>query len=375
MAEIRIEHVVKTYDDVVAVNDFSLTINNHEFVVLLGPSGCGKTTLLRAVAGLGDIDSGRILIDEQDVTHLPPKDRGLSMIFQSYALYPHMNVYDNIAFSLKMKRLSKQEIAERVQEAAALLHIEEVLNRQPATLSGGQRQRVAIARAIAGQARGLLMDEPLSNLDPVLRMEMRVQLKRLLRIVPTTTLYVTHDQTEALNMGDRIAVMNEGQLIQFDAPTTLYDLPATRFVAGFIGHPPMNFLAGQVRRRNGTLYVTIGQFVVEPIPLLVETLQDYDGKPIIIGIRAENITVLSEPADNALRATVTAIEELGARHLLTIPIGDDVIKVSTQPTFPARVNDNVWLRFPPEKIRWIDRDTGRTLIPDLEQLTAEQPPR
>ena len=370
MAEIRVENAVKTFGKVVAVDDVSITVNDQEFVVLLGPSGCGKTTLLRAVAGLGLVDSGRILIGSRDVTYLPPKDRNISMVFQSYAIFPHMRVFDNVAFGLKMKRTPKDAIQQRVQAAAELLHIEHFLERYPSQLSGGQRQRVAVARAIAVQAEVLLMDEPLSNLDALLRLEMRAELKRLLAELKSTTIYVTHDQIEALSMGDRIAVMRDGKLLQFDAPTTVYDMPADRFVAGFIGTPPMNFLEGQVRRANGSLAVYIGDHALKPIPEMTGILARYDGQPVIAGIRAENMEALAQPAEDALRVTVLVVEPLGSQNLLTIRIGNDIIKVSTHPDFRAAPDQDIWVRFPGDKIRWIDRDSGKTLLPDLEKLVS-----
>jgi multiple sugar transport system ATP-binding protein len=369
MAEIRVENAVKTFGKVVAVDDVSLTVHDQEFVVLLGPSGCGKTTLLRAVAGLGMVDAGRVMIGDRDVTYLPPKDRNISMVFQSYAIFPHMNVYDNIAFGPKMKeRVSKQELVERVRSAAQLLHIEDFLDRYPSQLSGGQRQRVAVARAIAVHAQVLLMDEPLSNLDALLRLEMRAELKRLLAEIKATTIYVTHDQIEALSMGDRIAVMRSGRILQFDSPTKVYDVPADKFVGGFIGTPPMNFLEGQVRRVNGDVHIQIGDFVLKPIPEMKTTLTGYDGKPILVGIRAENMEALNRPADDALKVKVLVVEPLGAQNLLTIRIGPDVIKVSTHPDFTVAADSDIWIRFPSEKIRWLDRETGKTLIPDLQTL-------
>jgi multiple sugar transport system ATP-binding protein len=368
MAEIRIENAVKTFGKVVAVNNVSLSVKDQEFVVLLGPSGCGKTTLLRAVAGLGIVDSGRIMIGMRDVTYLPPKDRGIAMVFQSYAIFPHMTVFDNIAFGLKMKRTPKNQTAERVRAAAELLHIEDFLDRYPSQLSGGQRQRVAVARAIAVQAEVLLMDEPLSNLDALLRLEMRAELKRLLAEIKTTTIYVTHDQIEALSMGDRIAVMRNGHILQFDTPTSVYDVPADQFVAGFIGTPPMNFLEGQVRRTDGKAEVYIGDFALKPVPEMNDILTRYDGQPIVVGIRAENMEALSQPAADALKVQVLVIEPLGAQNLLTIRIGADIIKLSTHPDFQTAPDQDIWIRFPGDKIRWIDRDTGKTLLPDLDKL-------
>jgi multiple sugar transport system ATP-binding protein len=368
MAEIRVENAVKTFGKMVAVDHVNLRVQHQEFVVLLGPSGCGKTTLLRAIAGLGLVDSGTITIGDRDVTYLPPKARGISMVFQSYAIFPHMNVFDNIAFGLKMRREPKDQIRQRVQSAAELLHIEDFLDRFPSQMSGGQRQRVAVARAIAYQSEVLLMDEPLSNLDALLRLEMRAELKRLLAELNATTIYVTHDQIEALSMGDRIAVMNRGRILQFESPTTVYDMPSDRFVAGFIGTPPMNFLEGQIRRENGQVKAYIGEFSLSPIPEMNEVLTAYDGQPIVVGIRAENMEALAQPAEDALEVTVLVVEPLGSQNLLTIQIGSDIIKVSTHPDFQAQMNQTIWIRFPGDKIRWIDRDSGKTLIPDLEKI-------
>ena len=370
MAEIRVENAVKTFGKVVAVDHVNLTVHDQEFVVLLGPSGCGKTTLLRAIAGLGLVDSGRIMIGDRDVTYLPPKDRNISMVFQSYAIFPHMRVFDNIAFGLKMRRMPKDEIKRRVQSAAELLHIENFLDRYPSQMSGGQRQRVAVARAIAVHAEVLLMDEPLSNLDALLRLEMRAELKRLLAEIKATTIYVTHDQIEALSMGDRIAVMRDGKILQFDSPTKVYDMPADRFVAGFIGTPPMNFLEGQVRRENGEMRVYIGDYALKPVTEMTEALRRYDGKLIVAGIRAENMEALSQPAEDALKVTVLVVEPLGAQNLLTIRIGSDIIKVATHPDFRAAPDQPIWIRFPSDKIRWIDRDSGKTLVPDLDKLIS-----
>jgi multiple sugar transport system ATP-binding protein len=363
MAEIKIEHVTKRFGDFVAVDDVTLTIQDQEFVVLLGPSGCGKTTLLRAVAGLGMADEGRVCIGNRDVTYLPPRDRRISMVFQSYAIFPHMKVYDNIAFGLKMNKLEKAEIERRVQGAAELLHIEDMLDRYPSKMSGGQRQRVAVARAIAMQSEVLLMDEPLSNLDALLRLEMRAELKRLLRQINATTIYVTHDQIEALSMGDRIAVMKDGRIYQCDQPSTVYDLPVNQFIGGFIGNPPMNFMEGQVQRENGQVRVRIGEFNLVPAAVMYPLLRPYDGKSIIIGIRAENMETLNRPADDALQVEVLVMEPLGSQNLLTVQIGRTTVKVSTHPTFEVVPGDNVWLRFPADKIRWVDRDSGRVLYP------------
>jgi multiple sugar transport system ATP-binding protein len=363
MADIQIENLTKRFDNFVAVDNVSMTIEDQEFAVLLGPSGCGKTTLLRAIAGLGMADEGRISIGGRDVTYLPPRERKISMVFQSYAIFPHMTVYDNVAFGLKMNKLDKREIEKRVRDASALLHIEDMLARYPSKMSGGQRQRVAVARAIAMRSEVLLMDEPLSNLDALLRLEMRAELKRLLQEIKATTIYVTHDQIEALSMGDRIAVMKSGQIQQYDKPDTVYDLPSNRFVGGFIGNPPMNFMQGQVQRQNGHVNVQVGDFHLKPSDTMQPLLKSYDGKPILMGIRAENMETLSKPAKDALQVEVLVVEPLGSQNLLTVKIGDDLVKVATHPTFRVTPGSDVWLRFPGEKIRWVDRDSGQVLFP------------
>lgn len=363
MADIRIENVTKRFDSFVAVDDVSLTIEDQEFVVLLGPSGCGKTTLLRAIAGLGMAEEGRISIGGRDVTYLPPRERKISMVFQSYAIFPHMTVYDNVAFGLKMNKFDTSEIDRRVHDASALLHIENMLERYPSKMSGGQRQRVAVARAIAMRSEVLLMDEPLSNLDALLRLEMRAELKRLLQEIKATTIYVTHDQIEALSMGDRIAVMKEGQILQCDKPEIVYDLPASQFVGGFIGTPPMNFMQGQVQRQNGRVHVRVGDFDVSPTDTMEPLLRSYEGEPILMGIRAENMETLARPAEDALQVEVLVVEPLGSQNLLTVKIGDDLVKVATHPTFRVTPGADVWLRFPADKIRWVDRDNGKVLYP------------
>src|SRR5919204_71104 len=251
MAEVRFQGVRKTFGKVVAVNDVDLEVREGEFVVLLGPSGCGKTTLLRSLAGLEKVDGGSVFIGGRDATDLPPRRRRIAMVFQSYEVFPHLKIYKNIAFGLRMQKEKKSVIRERVESAAKLLHIEDLLDRYPSQISGGQRRRVAVARAIATKADVLLRDEPLSNLDALLRMEMRAELKALLQELGSTTIYVTHDQVEALSMGDRIAVMNAGRIVQMDTPLAVYDHPADMFVGGFIGTPPMNFLSAEISMNGG----------------------------------------------------------------------------------------------------------------------------
>lgn len=363
MAEIKIENLTKRFGNFVAVDDVSLTIEDQEFAVLLGPSGCGKTTLLRAIAGLGMADEGRICFGDKDVTYLPPRSRKISMVFQSYAIFPHMNVYDNIAFGLKMNKFDKKEIDKRVRESAELLHIENMLDRYPSAMSGGQRQRVAVARAVAMKSEVLLMDEPLSNLDALLRLEMRAELKRLLQEIKTTTIYVTHDQIEALSMGDRIAVMKEGKILQYDKPDIVYDKPVNLFVGGFIGNPPMNFISGQVHREDGRVKVSIGDHIFVPAQNMQPVLSNYPHERILLGIRAENMETLKQPADDALQVNVLVVEPLGSQNLLTVKIDSDIVKVATHPAFEVVPGTDVWLRFPAEKIRWIDWENEEVLYP------------
>ena len=361
MAEIRIEKVTKRFGDKVAIRETSLTIADREFLVLLGPSGCGKTTLLRAIAGLGTADSGRIAIDGADVTYVPPGRRRISMVFQSYAIFPHMTVRDNIGFGLQMNKVDKAEIKRRVDNAAELLHIEDLLDRRPSAMSGGQRQRVAVARALAMEAKVLLMDEPLSNLDALLRLEMRAELKRLLADVDATTIYVTHDQIEALSMGDRVAVMRDGEIQQCDAPNTVYESPANRFVGGFIGNPPMNFLDGEIRRNGNSVVVAVADHEFTPAPQIAPLIRDVGGDRISLGIRAENMETLSEPGPDTVPVRVDVVEPLGAQNLLTVQLGGHRLKVSTHPSLPVAADQSLHIRFPEHQIRWIDPATDQVL--------------
>jgi multiple sugar transport system ATP-binding protein len=363
MAEVRFEAVRKTFGKFTAVDDVDLTVAEGEFMVLLGPSGCGKTTLLRCLAGLEKMQGGRVLIGARDATDLPPRRRRIAMVFQSYAVFPHMTVYKNIAFGLKMQKERKATIDERVRSTAGLLHIEELLDRYPAQLSGGQRQRVAVARAIATKSDVLLMDEPLSNLDALLRMEMRAELKGLLQQLEATTIYVTHDQVEALSMGDRIAVMNAGRIVQVDHPLAVYDNPADMFVGGFIGTPPMNFLEAEISANGGPPLVRLsgGSF-----PLPPAAARPLAGRELVLGIRAESIGVETESAEGLIRATVRVVEPLGSHNLLTVQTGDDLVKVSTRPTFFPEPGADVWLRLEPERIRWMDRETRSVLETGVE---------
>jgi multiple sugar transport system ATP-binding protein len=358
MAGIRFQTIRKTYGKVVASNDISLDIKDGEFMVLLGPSGCGKTTLLRCLAGLEQVDSGRVFIGARDVTDLAPRDRKIAMVFQSYAVFPHLTVFNNIAFGLQMQGLPKDEIKRRVQEGADMLQLGEYLGRFPAQLSGGQRQRVAVARAIVMQAQVLLMDEPLSNLDALLRLQMRAELKRLHEEIKATTIYVTHDQVEALSLGDRIAVMKGGRIVQCDVPMNIYDFPANTFVGGFIGTPPMNFFKGQVHTDGNGTSVTIGESNIFPTVGMASVLFAKANQDVLLGMRPENISLSAVQQANTLRAHILVVEPLGSHKLLTIHVDGELAKVSVPPDQAVSSGDDVWLHFDPEKIRWMDAATG-----------------
>ena len=363
MSQIRLERIHKAFREVRAVDDVSLTVQQGEFMVLLGPSGCGKTTLLRSIAGLEDIDAGAVIIGERDVTNLPPRNRKIAMVFQSYAVFPHMSVYENIAFGLRMQKLPKGDVDRRVRSAADLLHIGGLLERYPSQVSGGQRQRIAVARAIAMESEVLLMDEPLSNLDALLRLEMRAELKRLLNEIGSTTVYVTHDQVEAMSMGDRIAVMRAGKILQLGAPLDIYQRPVDRFVGGFIGNPPMNFLTAVIEQADDGLVAAIeGAGSVKVHPQHADQLGSYRATPVTLGIRAENIEVVDDaPADDRLGARVLVVEPLGSHDLLTVRLGNEQIKVSTRPDMAVRSGQDVLLRFEHERIVWMDPQSERTI--------------
>jgi multiple sugar transport system ATP-binding protein len=342
MARIQIENVTKAFSGQVAVDDVSLTIDDGEFVVLLGPSGCGKTTLLRMVAGFEQPDAGSISIGGRDVTDLPPRSRSIAMVFQSYALFPHMSVADNISFGLRMHRMARAEAQGRVEKTAAMMQIEQLLERYPSQLSGGQRQRVAVARALAMEPAVLLMDEPLSNLDALLRLQMRAELKALLKGVGSTTMYVTHDQVEALSMGDRTAVMNRGRLLQVDTPMMVYDRPAEVFVARFIGNPPMNVLRAVTRE---------GGVELEGHPLPLEPNGWAPGSEVQVGVRAEYIQMAREQGPGAIEARVQVVEPLGSHLLLTVQLGTQQLKATSRTDFPVQAGDSVWLTPEPAALR------------------------
>jgi multiple sugar transport system ATP-binding protein len=346
MSSVSFESVRKVFGKTVALPGVDLLVRDGEFMVLLGPSGCGKTTLLRCLAGLERIDGGSVRIGDREVSDLPPRDRNIAMVFQSYAVFPHMKVYDNIAFGLRMRKKPKPEIERRVKEGAALLQLEPYLDRYPAQLSGGQRQRVAVARAIVTDSPVLLMDEPLSNLDALLRLHARAELKRLHTDVKRTTVYVTHDQIEALSMGDRIAVMKDGEIVQVDSPSIIYDRPASVFVGSFIGSPPMNFLKCAARDGHA-----VGDGWEVPGP------PGMDGKPLLLGIRPENIRIGQGP----LRGRVIVAEPLGSHTLLTVQVGKDSLKVVAPADDVFKPDQSLQIAPEPHKIRWMDEASGKAI--------------
>jgi multiple sugar transport system ATP-binding protein len=324
VAGVTFEDVSKVYPDGTrAVNDMDLEIQDGEFMVLVGPSGCGKTTALRMVAGLEDISEGVLKIGERVVNHVPPRDRDIAMVFQSYALYPHLTVYENIAFGLRLKKVKKAEVDKRVREAGRILGLEPFLKRKPRALSGGQRQRVAMGRAIVRQPQAFLMDEPLSNLDAKLRVQMRAEVARLQSDLGTTTIYVTHDQVEAMTMGDRVAVMRKGELQQVDSPQQLYDHPVNLFVGGFIGSPAMNMVEATLKRANGGLAVEAGgqSFVLgEEVVSARPALKNHEGRKVVLGIRPEDLEDAAlapdVPADRRIRGRVELREALGSEIMV-----------------------------------------------------------
>lgn len=331
MAQVKLEKVIKRYDDNLVVKGIDLEINDKEFVVLVGPSGCGKSTTLRMVAGLESISDGQISIDGQVVNNLAPKDRDIAMVFQSYALYPHMNVRQNLEFGLKMRRTPAATIKKRVDEAVSMLGLDDLLDRQPKQLSGGQRQRVAMGRAIVRRPKVFLFDEPLSNLDAKLRTQMRVELARLHRKLDATMIYVTHDQVEAMTLADRIVVMNDGIIQQVGKPLELYQRPANRFVAGFIGTPAMNFIDGKLSQMDDTVF-----FNASGIKAKLNSYRRFGSKDVTLGIRPTDIELSSdEPHEGALRATVDVSEPMGSEVYLYLdtPCGPLVATTSAEQSF------------------------------------------
>ena len=367
MAAIEFQDVTKIYPDgTCAVDSLELMIDEGEFMVFVGPSGCGKTTALRMVAGLEEISEGAILIGGQIVNDLSPKDRDVAMVFQNYALYPHMTVAENLGFGLKLRKVSKAEARRRVGEAAATLGLEEHLDRKPNALSGGQRQRVAMGRAIVREPRAFLMDEPLSNLDAKLRVQVRAEIQKLQRALGVTTIYVTHDQTEAMTMGDRIAVMRDGSLQQVDTPERVYERPANRFVAGFIGSPAMNMVEARLTRANGNLVVGFGEnsLEIDERP----ALQAYEGGDVILGIRPENLEdaafVPEAPPGRTLATVCSLREALGSEVLVHFPVGGDggsTFVARVHPQTAARVGEPLRLVVDTTRLHFFDPRSGLAL--------------
>jgi multiple sugar transport system ATP-binding protein len=349
MASVTYDHVSKKFGEVTAVNDMNIEVQDQEFLVLVGPSGCGKTTALRLLAGLEEITEGRILIADRVVNDVPPKDRDIAMVFQSYALYPHMSVYDNMAFGLKLRKMPKQEIKRRVQEAAEILGIEGLLDRKPRQLSGGQRQRVAVGRAIVREPKVFLFDEPLSNLDAKLRVETRANISKLHNRLQTTFIYVTHDQMEAMTMASRIAVMKNGILYQVDTPQNLYDYPANVFVAGFIGSPAMNFFNAKLERADGGLVVDAKPFRLPVPPAKVDKYAPYVGKAVVFGIRPEDIhDPAFAPRDiygSAVETHIDVSELMGNEIFLYLMSGENSFIARVDPRTKARMGDQTRVLF------------------------------
>jgi multiple sugar transport system ATP-binding protein len=358
MAQVMMKGLNKKYDEVHAVKDVNLHVRDKEFVVLVGPSGCGKSTTLRMIAGLEEITSGEISIGDRVVNDLPPKDRDIAMVFQNYALYPHMSVYDNMAFGLKMRKFPKPEIAKRVQDAAEILGIQELLKRKPRQLSGGQRQRVAVGRAIVRHPQVFLFDEPLSNLDAKLRVQMRVELKRLHDRLETTAIYVTHDQVEAMTLGDRVVVMKDGWIQQVGEPLELYGKPANRFVAGFIGSPAMNFVDVTIADAGG-LWTEAQGLRVKVSPVHASRLAAYKGQKVTLGVRPEDLHVAAgnDPSEYTFDVVVDVVEPLGSEILLNVRAGASTLVARVEPSVRAKVHEALKLALTPDRARFFDTKT------------------
>jgi len=368
MASISLRHINKIYPgDVAAVKDFNLEIADKEFVVLVGPSGCGKSTTLRMIAGLEEITTGELYIGERLVNDVPPKDRDIAMVFQSYALYPHMSVYKNMAFALDLRRMPKDEIDQRVRDAAKVLDIEHLLSRKPKALSGGQRQRVALGRAMVRNPAVFLLDEPLSNLDAKLRTSMRTELIKLHKQLGTTFVYVTHDQTEAMTMGDRIVVMSDAIVQQVDTPQNLYDNPCNMFVAAFIGSPQINFIDAVLESDDKGYFLKVNEDrLYIPSEKTGDVLKQYIGRAIKLGIRPEDIyddeQFISGNADSVISASVEVSELMGSEVYLYLKYGGTTLTARVAPTTTARTGDSIRVGFDMKKIHLFDPDTEDAII-------------
>src|SRR5262252_7412194 len=351
MADVALRSVVKRFDDVEAVRAIDLDIPNNEFVVLVGPSGCGKSTTLRMIAGLEEVTEGEIYIDGERVNDLPPKDRDIAMVFQNYALYPHMTAFENMSFGLRLRKVAKAEIRQRVEHAARILDITDLLERRPKALSGGQRQRVAMGRAIVRNPKVFLFDEPLSNLDAKLRVQMRTEIKRVHQKVKTTTVYVTHDQVEAMTLADRVVVMNQGRIEQIASPQDLYHRPRTRFVAGFIGSPAMNFIPCQLEQNGANMRVRVSDSIRLPVqPQRANRYQSFVGKPVTLGLRPEHITERRQNGQgdgSDFTVTLDVVEPLGMETMVFFTVGGTEVcsrvepSAATGPGQPMRLYANL----------------------------------
>lgn len=369
MASVTFENVTKRFGDVVAAKDQDLEVKDKEFLVLVGPSGCGKSTDLRMIAGLEEITEGKIKIGDTVVNDIPPKDRDIAMVFQNYALYPHMNVYDNMAFGLKLRKFPKDEIERRVQEAAEILSIEPLLERKPKQLSGGQRQRVALGRAIVREPKVFLMDEPLSNLDAKLRVQMRTELSKLHDRLKTTVIYVTHDQTEAMTMGDRIVVLKDGYIQQVDSPLELYNHPNNMFVAGFIGSPAMNFMDAKIEKDGDDYYAEgFGAFRIKVPEQFTDQVADYVGKRVVFGIRPEDLTDarithdLDVKPDNSFEAEVEVVEPMGSEIYLYLAVDEHEMIARVDAESDAQVGDKIKLGVYTKKMHIFDNETEESIF-------------
>ena len=365
MASVTFDHVFKQFGEMVAVNDLNIEVEDKEFLVLVGPSGCGKTTALRCLAGLEEITGGKILIGDRTVNDVAPKDRDIAMVFQSYALYPHLSVYDNMAFGLKLRKIDKDEIKRRVNEAAEVLGIQDLLNRKPRQLSGGQRQRVAVGRAIVREPKVFLFDEPLSNLDAKLRVQMRAEINKLHQRLQTTFIYVTHDQVEAMTMASRIAVINKGVLQQIDSPQNLYDMPNNLFVAGFIGSPAMNFFPAKLRKDGGKLLIDAVDFVIPIPPERAKTYEAHAGKNIIFGIRPENVHDANFVPSNIhiekIEAQVDVTELMGNEIFLYLLAGKNIFVARVDPRSKVQIGNKSQFAFDMDKFHIFDAETEQAI--------------
>ena len=365
MASVTYEHVTKKFGDVAAVNDLNIKVEDKEFLVLVGPSGCGKTTALRCLAGLEEITDGKIMIGDRVVNEVAPKDRDIAMVFQSYALYPHLSVFDNMAFGLKLRKVPKNEIKQGVEKAAETLGIMDLLDRRPRQLSGGQRQRVAVGRAIVHEPKVFLFDEPLSNLDAKLRVQIRAEISKLHQQLETTFIYVTHDQVEAMTMASRIAVINKGVLQQIDTPQNLYDAPSNVFVAGFMGSPAMNFFPGKLRKENGKLLVDAGDFILTIPSSHAKVYDELTNKNIIFGIRPENIHdaefIPTNIHTEKSEVKVDVTELMGNEIYLYLIAGNNTFVGRVDPRSKMRMGDTAQVAFDMDKFHIFDAETEKAI--------------